>query len=221
MSEKMKENIKKFLNSLKSYLTIILIVVILRIFAFEVTIINGHSMEKSFHSWEVVWVNKIWYSFYIKEFKRGDVVVVNWDNWIKKISYLKRIIWLPWEIIKLEDWNVYIKEKNSNDFKKLEEDYLSPQNYWKTFIDIEKGDSFSIEIPEWEYFVMGDNRLNSSDSRNCFWNCYYEGATHFVKRESLKGKLLFSFWNFNIKEFKTEINARGFNIPKESDYTNF
>jgi len=217
----MKEKMKQIWLKIRQYVLIFFIVIVLRIFVFEITLINWHSMEKSFHHWEFVYVNKLGYSLFIKDFNRGDVVVINSNDGIKNISYLKRIIGLPEETIKIEEWIVYIKEKNSQVFKKLEEDYLSPENYWKTFMDIEKGWAITIEIPKGEYFVMGDNRMNSSDSRNCFWNCYYKEATHFVKREQLEGKLLFSFGWFNFKEFKMEVNARGFNIPNEYNYINF
>lgn len=96
---------------------------------------------------------------------------------IGKVSYIKRVIGLPGETIKIKNGKVYI-----NDIL-LEEDYLS-ENV-KTTIKI--GEFNNITIPENYVFVMGDNREDSSDSR----------AFGCIPLDKIESKVLFRFWPLN------------------------
>lgn len=114
--------------------------------------------------------------------------------------YIKRVIALPGDTIKFEDGNVFIKKANSGsgDFVELDEIYLSSSNKGNTRLpDSVEQNIFT--IPEGYYWVMGDNRNNSADSRQCFQNCYGNSETaHFISRENIVGHVLLNFGYFNI-----------------------
>lgn len=74
---------------------------------------------------------------------------------------------MPGETIRIGSGQVSIKPKNSEEFITISEPYLSMVNSGNTFID-EKPAEKIFTIPEGSYWVMGDNRIRSSDSRNCF-----------------------------------------------------
>ena len=108
--------------------------------------------------------------------ERGDIVAL-WSPNAPQIRLVKRVIGLPGETLEVRHREVYI---NGN---KLDEPYavhIDPR-------EIERRDNFGpVTIPEDAFFVMGDNRDNSNDSR--FWG--------FAPRQSLIGKPLFIYWSF-------------------------
>jgi signal peptidase I len=114
----------------------------------------GHSMEPNLHHGEHVLINKLAYRFDGTP-KRGDIVVlIPPDNLGSDSDFIKRIIGLPGEVVELRNGKVCIHQGTSEVI--LEESYVtnpSMQNYT------------SDVIPQGQYFVMGDNRNNSSDSR--------------------------------------------------------
>ena len=124
-------------------------------FSIQNSEVIGSSMEPNLHSEERVLINKLAYRFG-GEPERGDVVVlIPPESLDSENDYIKRIIGLPGEVVELRDGKVYIHQSNGNVFP-LEESYVpdpSMQNI--TYEKIALG----------QYFVMGDNRNNSSDSR--------------------------------------------------------
>lgn len=116
--------------------------------------IKGNSMEPNFHNNEYILTDKISYRF--SEPKRGDVIIFKAPK-NPDIDYIKRIIALPGERVKIQNGLVYI------DGKLLKEPYLKdttnlfPGSFMREGIDI--------TVPPEEYFAMGDNRSHSSDSR--------------------------------------------------------
>jgi len=127
-------------------------------------------MEPSFEEGQRLLINKVVYKFYEPE--RGDVIVFQPTN-NRRVDYIKRIIALPGESVEIKEGKVYIY-KNGNVLL-LDEPYIK-QPPSRDF----RGDI----IPEDEYFVLGDNRNNSNDSRN--------GWT--VPRQDIIGKAWLSFW---------------------------
>ena len=117
-------------------------------------VISG-SMEPTLAIGERLLVNKLAYKFGHAP-QRGDIIVfVPPPQVDSSLDYIKRIIGLPRERVELRDGKVYIHQSDGNTFM-LDEPYVT---------DPAKQDYISGVIPEGQYFVMGDNRNNSSDSR--------------------------------------------------------
>ena len=141
----------------------------------QTVIIHLPSMEPNF--WEGQWllVSKVVYSLHDPE--RGDVIIFR-PPLSQHNSYIKRIIGLPGERVEIKEGIVYVHLEDG-DILILDEPYIKePAN--NDF----KGDI----IPENQYFVMGDNRNNSNDSRNG-WT-----ASH----DSIIGKAWISIWPPNL-----------------------
>ncbi len=148
-----------------------------------------------------------------------------------KTTYIKRVIGLPWETVRIEWWDAYIKRKWTNGFVKLSEDFLNDDNNWNTNIHGSK-ERKDFVIPEWKYFVMWDNRINSGDSRICFSSTYGCSGNYgaFVEKKYLIWKVWFDVWyfNFNFKEFSKnwfihpkkwiETKPRFLDFPKTFNY---
>lgn len=114
-----------------------------------------------------------------------------------KEYYIKRIIGIPGDTVKLEGGNVWLKVAGKTDFVKLDEGYLSAANKGKTFLPMDVKEA-EFSVPEGQYFSMGDNRNNSSDSRSCFMSCSVPGSAHFVSRDNIVGKLFVDFGYVNL-----------------------
>jgi len=119
--------------------------------------IDGTSMEPNLQNGEYVIVNKTAYWFGHNP-QRGDVIIFQAPDQPQN-DRVKRVIGLPGETVQVTpDGTVYITEGDGNSFK-LEEPYLNPSRK-------AGGPSGTWTVPEGEYFVMGDNRMVSFDSRS-------------------------------------------------------
>ena len=138
------------------------------------TEVEGASMENTLHNGDNLIVDKLSYRFHDPE--RFDIIVFPFqfqDN----TYYIKRIIGLPGETVQImDDGSIYINGE------KLEENYgmevIKPETIGQAAEPIELGDD--------EYFVMGDNRNNSSDSRT--------DMVGNIKRENIIGKAWLRIW---------------------------
>ncbi len=130
------------------YVCIILLIIFLCSFIVTPVRVNGTSMYPTLKDGEIMLLNKINYRFH--DIKRFDIVVVKTDN--EKI--IKRVIGLPGETLKFEDNTLYI------DGQEVKEPYLKEEtaDFDLSLLEMEK-------VPSDCYFVMGDNRDNSKDSR--------------------------------------------------------
>lgn len=159
--------------------------------------ISGRSMEKNYFDREYILVDKISYlKIWSWEFSRpvrGDVVIIKPHTVNNKEYYIKRVIGLPWETISFRYGKVYIKTDATSPEIELQEWYLDPADQSKTFPPLDVSEN-SFQIPEWEYFLIWDNRSNSIDSRHCFISCSLPNTSHFLKRENITGKVFTSFW---------------------------
>lgn len=135
--------------------------------------IKGDSMQPNFPDGEYLLTNKLTYRFEAP--KRGDVVVFAAPN-APGEDYIKRIIALPGERVKVENGRVYINDNL------LSETYIS--DVLPTFSNAFAKEGATLVVPENSYFVLGDNRPHSSDSR--MWG--------FVPRGKITGKAWFIYW---------------------------
>lgn len=157
---------KKFITKdLIIYGSIILAIILIRSFIITPVRVNGTSMNETLQDGEIMILNKIDYKF--NDIKRYDIVVVKTED--SKI--IKRVIGLPGETLKYENNILYINGQET------EEPYLKEET--EDFNITELGYN---KIPSDCYFVMGDNRDNSSDSRiiGCIKKENIEGSASLV-----------------------------------------
>jgi len=148
----------------------VLIAVLVILFLYRPVKVEGTSMMPSLFDQERLFINQFTYKFKLGDIKRGDTVVFWYPEDTTK-SYIKRIIGLPGDIVEIDDGYVVINGK------KLRESYVPPEyrddrSYPKRV------------VPPDEYFVLGDHRVSSNDSR----------AWGFVPRNYIYGKAVFVFW---------------------------
>ncbi len=132
----------------------ILIVVPIRMFVAQPFIVSGASMENTFQSGEYLIIDQVTYR--LDNPSRGDVVVFRYPKDPSKF-FIKRVIGVPGDTITIEDGSVAISNEENPDGIILDEPYVKSM-----------GDAplFEEELGDREYFVMGDNRDRSSDSRS-------------------------------------------------------
>ncbi len=140
------------------------------------TEVSGDSMYNTLEDGDNLWIDKLSYRF--KDPERYDIVVFPYHD--SEVFYIKRIIGLPGETIRIdEEGNIYINGKI------LEEDYgyetISPNMIGRADEDIKLGED--------EYFVMGDNRNDSKDSR-------FEEVGN-IHRNEFEGKVAIRIWPFS------------------------
>jgi len=148
--------VKKFfrnvLDFFKTAVFIIALAFAIRVFLIQPFVVEGQSMEPSFHSNDYLITEKI--SFRIRPPQRGEIVILHPPE-NPNINYIKRIVGLPGDIIQIRDGSVYVNNK------KINEPYLTSDE--QTLAS--KKDGYTVTLKESEYFVMGDNRNHSRDSR--------------------------------------------------------
>ena len=153
-----KEVADSFVDLIKIMVISAIIVIPIRYFLFQPFFVKGASMEPNFKDGEYLIIDEITYRFHEPE--RGDVIVFKYPNDPKQY-YIKRIIGLPGEAVEIKDGDVYIYDKGGERTLLMENylpdyDVTNLMNLGKTTFNLEEG----------RYFVMGDNRVQSSDSRS-------------------------------------------------------
>jgi signal peptidase I len=148
----------------------LVIAAVVILFIYQPVQVEGTSMEPALVNEERIFINKFTYRFGIEKIGRGDMVVFRFPNDPSK-SFIKRVIGLPGDYVRIEQGTVYINGSP------LEEPYI-PSNY-RDQVSWGPG-----KIAQGHYFVLGDHRESSNDSRN--W-----GAVH---RDLIYGKAVFVYW---------------------------
>ena len=163
----------KIVKELIPYAVIILIVVLIRTFIATPVIVSGSSMDPTLKNGQVLILNKL-----AKKYSRDDIVVIDAKINGKKERIVKRIIGLPGETLEYKDGFLYINGKRTHDdFVNFTRDF--------TLEDV----TGKKKIPEGYYFVMGDNRRNSLDSR--------DPRVGLVKKSDIIGKPILRIWPLN------------------------
>ncbi len=127
------------------------IVIPIRYFLFQPFIVKGQSMEPNFETGDYLIIDEISYRF--REPQRGEVVVFRYP-WNPSQRYIKRIIGLPGETVEIKEGKIFISGALLDESKYLLNHYYTDNKGFE-----------SIVLGKDEYFVLGDNRLASSDSR--------------------------------------------------------
>lgn len=156
------------------------------LFAFQPHEVSGHSMDglAGFQTGQYILTDK--FTFKLREPKRGEVIVFRYPQ-NEATDFIKRIIGLPGEQIMVKANKVYIyNEANPKGFVINETEYLAKEVKIHTDKEGQK-----ITIPQDNYFVMGDNRPESSDSR--VWG--------FVPKKNIIGRSFFRYWPLNSMGF--------------------
>lgn len=171
----LKRGIAALFDFLQGIVVILAIMVMIYLFVMSPQEINGASMEPNFHNGEYILTNKI--TFKLGNPKRGDVVIFKSPK-NKDVDYIKRIIGLPGDTVSLKNSKVYVNNQLLN------ESYLSPDVYIFGGSYLQEGGE--VDVPAGRYFVMGDNRPHSSDSREF-------GP---IAKEDFIGKAIVRYWPF-------------------------
>lgn len=132
------------------------IFVVVYLFLFQPNQVKGHSMDPTFSDSEYILTDKV--SFKMGLPKRGDVVVFKSPK-NADVDFIKRIIALPGERVKIKGGKVYLNGAVLDESK-----YLAPSVYTGPESFLSENQEFL--VPAGKYFVMGDNRAGSSDSRD-------------------------------------------------------
>lgn len=170
--------IKNFIfEILETFLSSFVVIMVLYALIASVEVVYGASMEPNFHSGERILVDRI--SKYIFDFKRGEVVVFFPPGDDTK-HYIKRVIGLPGDIVKILDCKVMVSRDGEH--YEIEETYLSDGECTSGGLIVKEGRS--LKLNEEEYLLLGDNRDESLDSR----------VLGLVKKDRLIGRVVFRFW---------------------------
>lgn len=133
--------------------------ILLRKYVIEIERVSGESMYPTLNDKEYILVSKT-----ASEYKRGDIVIFDSNDYANNL-YIKRVIGIAGDHIKIANGKVYLNNKQ------LKEDYLDANIITEGEVDL--------IVPKGEYFVLGDNRGNSKDSR----------VFGTVKKKYIKSKL--------------------------------
>ena len=145
----------------KAIFLILLIVLPIRTFVISPFIVSGESMSPTFESNDYLIIDKLSYRLF--EPQRGDVIVFRYPG-NPSVSFIKRVIGLPRETVHILDGVVTVTDSP---------DETNGVTLREPYIRYPKQDTMTVTLGEHDYFVMGDNRYASSDSR--IWGTLNEG----------------------------------------------
>jgi len=164
----------------KIVLIALVIIIPIRYYLIQPFFVRGASMEPNFSNGQYLVIDELSYRF--DDPTRGDVIVFKYPLDPSKY-YIKRIVGLPGEEIRIKDGQIFIYDTDSSQEIALDESlYLSGETFTLGQVN------FSLD--EQEYFVLGDNRQSSSDSRQ--W-----GA---LPQDNIVGRVWLRAWPFNLAE---------------------
>ncbi len=162
-----------FLDIVETIVIALAIFVIVYLFLFQPHQVRGNSMYPNFHDGDYLLTDKI--SYHLSQPKRDDVIIFTAPR-NEGYDYIKRIVALPREKVKLVEDGLLINSEIA------EEPYFvdDQKTFGGNFLKMDE----EVTVPEDNYFVLGDNRNHSSDSRD--WG--------FVPRKNIIGRAWFRYW---------------------------
>lgn len=174
-----KSFVSQALDFLETIALAFIIFILIDTFVMQPHVVKGNSMLPNFHTQERIFTESVSYRF--NPPKRGDVIVFKYP-YAPENEYIKRIIGLPGEEIRLNDGQVTIFNVQNPQGLQLKEPYLGngAVTLGKKFL----ADNTTFKIPMDTYFVLGDNRGESSDSRE--WGT--------VPKNNLVGRVFLRYW---------------------------
>lgn len=151
---------------------------------------------------EYIIVNKLVYKNFfgwsLTDPDRGDIVVFHPPH-TDKDFFIKRIIGVEGDTIKLIDGKVFLFNKEYETGYELPETYLNEENSENTIPSTNRITTF--EVPEDYYFLLGDNRNHSTDSRSCFRDAFQGGCRgdegYFLNKKNIEGRAWVVLWPFD------------------------
>lgn len=162
-----------FLDLIETVVMAMAVFVIIYLFLFQPHQVKGSSMLPNFYDGEYILTDKI--SYRLKEPQRSDVIIFRAPR-NKEYDYIKRVVGLPGDTLKIKSGKIFVNNNPLNEIY-LPSDYItSPGKFYKEDEDF--------VIPKDQYFVLGDNRSHSSDSRE--WG--------LVPKENIVGKAWLCYW---------------------------
>lgn len=172
-STKNKSWFRQLIETILYFAVILTVVLLVQRFIVQPVEVNGSSMEVTLSDGDHLLLEKVTYAF--SEPKRFDVIVFQPYDYDSELYYIKRIIGLPGETVKIEDNCIYI------------DGVLLDETYGKENVIRDPGiASEGITLGADEYFVLGDNRNNSKDSR--------DSGVGNVTRDSILGRAWCRIW---------------------------
>ncbi|MBM7703059.1 signal peptidase I [Metabacillus iocasae] len=174
MIDNKKQEKESFFSWVKSILLSVGLFLLIKTFLFAPYLVDGASMEPTLYDNERLFVNKL--AFMMSDIERQEIVIIKDEK--QQTHYVKRVIGLPGDIVQMKDDQLYVNDKL------VQEPYLSAYKETANTQGMRlTGDFGPIEVPEQQFFVMGDNRLRSMDSRNglgLIWQKDIVGKSEFV-----------------------------------------
>lgn len=168
-----------FIEMLETFLTSFIVLMVIYWLVALPEVVLGASMEPTIYPGERILVEKVTKRF--KDYQRGDIVVLHPPH-DDDTDYVKRIVGIPGDIIKIYDCDVYVT-RGTEKFV-LEEPYLYDGTCTDTTVGNALKDGRSIKLQSGQYIVLGDNRPRSADSR-------YFGV---LTKDRIVGKVVLRFW---------------------------
>ncbi|MCR5107475.1 MAG: signal peptidase I [Lachnospiraceae bacterium] len=162
-----KEEIKEWVIAIEAA---VILAVVLNMFIIVNAVIPSASMESTIMTGDRIFGNRL--AYINSDPQRGDIIIFKFPDDEKQL-FIKRVIGLPGETVEMIDGKIYIDNSDTP----LNEPYV---------METPLGNYGPVTVPEGAYFVMGDNRNNSADSR--YW------VNTFVYKEKILGRAVFRYF---------------------------
>ncbi|MCF7845653.1 MAG: signal peptidase I [Candidatus Peribacteraceae bacterium] len=200
----------------------VLVLLIIKPFFFAPFRVQQQSMTPNVLDGEFI---VVWKTPYLlgEEYERNDIIVFQPPS--SENFLIKRVIGLPGETIRIFDGFTWVQNA-AGEFEKLDEGFLALSNLGNTCLgsgfcsDIQKSQAVDFEVPAGEYFVLGDNRVASRDSRSCFQARCSDDSTNFLQHSEIEGRAVLTFariWAEDGERHFSVTNTRLLTHPNSED----